>query len=144
MRARRSQLLLVMFGSPLLMCGLLSWSLWLTLHGGASRFTDVLNVLGYGGIPFLVGVLVSWQWRDLRRAIATTCVIGLMGALWAGTWALSLAPSTEDDWGTMCMEIGVLAPIPYLLLGSLAALCGLGIARLLGSSPGQHTAHEPH
>jgi hypothetical protein len=138
MRARLSCALLVLFGGPLLMCGLLVWSLWLTFHGGASRFTDVLNVLGYAGIPFLVGVLVSWQWRDIPRAVATTYVIGLMGAFWAGAWALSFAPSTEDDFGSMCMEIGVLATIPYLLLGSLAGLCGLGIAHLLGSSRGQN------
>jgi hypothetical protein len=143
MRARLSSVLLVLFGSTLLMCGLLAWSLWLTFHGGASRFTDVLNVLGYGGIPFLVGVLVSWQRRDIPRAVATTCVIGLMGAFWAGTWALSLAPSTEDDFGTMCMEIGVIATIPYLLLGSLAGLCGLGIVRLLGPSTGRNTSHAP-
>jgi hypothetical protein len=143
MRARLSAVLVVMFGSPVLMCGLLVWSLWLTFHGEASRVTDVLNVLGYGGIPFVVGVLVSWQWQDIPRGIVTTVVIGLMGTVWASTWALSFAQSTEDDFGSMCMEIGVLAPIPYLLLGSLAGLCGLGIARLLGSSTGQHTAHEP-
>ena len=143
MPARISHVLLVIVGSLFLMIGLLVWSLWLTYHGQASRLTDVLNVLGYGGIPFLVGALVSWQWRDIPRGIATTVWIGLMGAFWANVWGLSIGQSTEDDLGTVFVEIGVVFTIPYLLLGGLAGLCGFGVARLLGSSTGQNKADVP-
>jgi hypothetical protein len=143
MPGRISHVLLVMFGSLIPMFGLLVWSAWLTYHGQASRLTDVLNVLGYAGIPFLVGVLVSWQWRDVPRGIATTFLIGLMGATWASVWALSFGPSTGDDFGVVFIEVSVLVAIPYLLLGCLAAVCGFVIARFLGSPAGQNTAHSP-
>jgi hypothetical protein len=143
MPGRISHVLLVMFGSLLPMIGLLVSSAWLTYHGQASRLTDVLNVLAYAGIPFLVGVLVSWQWRHIPRGIATTFLIGLMGATWANVWALSFEPPLGYDFGIVLIEISVLVTIPYLLLGCLAGLCGVVIARLLGSSTSQNTAHSP-
>jgi hypothetical protein len=93
-------------------------------------------MLGVGVIPFLAGMLVSWQLGDIPRGIAITLLVGWMGVFGAVILTFMFGHvASGGDGGTAIIEICIVLTIPLLLLGCLASLIGWGLARLQGIVP---------
>jgi len=79
MRLPTFALFIILSSGIFLMAGLLFLSTQSTLAHGNTALTTILNILAVGGIPFLAGMLVSWQLHHILRGIAVTLLVGLMG-----------------------------------------------------------------